>query len=145
MLVRDVMTKSPICCEPIDKLDRVARLMRDQDCGVVPVCDGTKLVGVITDRDITCRGVASGKVPAAVAAADVMTKTVFSIRDDENAEAAIDLMKEKQVRRLPVLDDAGYLVGIVSPSDLAPLFASEHVADFLLAVSYWNRRKVVAA
>ena len=74
MLVRDLMTKSPICCKPGDTLDRVARLMRDQDCGVVPVCDGTKLVGVITDRDVTCRGVAGGKVPAAVAAGDLMVE-----------------------------------------------------------------------
>jgi CBS domain-containing protein len=145
MLVKDVMTKSPVCCKPGDKLDRIAKLMQERDCGVVPVCDGARVVGMITDRDITCRGVASGKPPAAIAVADVMTKTVFSIRDGQSAEAAIDLMKEKQVRRLPVLDEAGHLVGIVAPSDLAPLFASEHDADFLLAVSYWNRRKVVAA
>jgi CBS domain-containing protein len=145
MLVKDVMTTSPVCCKPSDRLDRVAKLMVEHDCGVIPVCDGMNVVGILTDRDITCRAVATGRTPVAVAAADVMTKIVFTIRDDANAQAAIDLMKEKQVRRLPVLNDEGNVAGIISPSDLAPIFASMNVADFLLAVSYWSRRAVSPA
>ncbi len=145
MLVKDVMTISPICCSPSDRLDRVAKLMLEHDCGAIPVCEATKLVGMITDRDITCRAVAIGKTPGSVPVREVMTKTVVAVRQDENVEAAIDLMETKLVRRLPVLNDAGDVVGIVAPSDLAPTMASNNVADFLLAVSYWNRRGVVPA
>ncbi len=143
MLVKDVMTTSPVCCEPSDRLDHVANLMLVHDCGAIPVCEATKLVGMITDRDITCRVVAAGKAPAAVPVSEVMTRTVHTIGQDENVEAAIDLMEAKMIRRLPVLNEEGEPVGIVAPSDLAPTFASSNVADFLLAVSYWNRRNVV--
>jgi CBS domain-containing protein len=144
MLVKDVMTSLPVCCKPADTLDRVATLMREHDCGVVPVCAPTGLVGVITDRDITCRAVANGKTPTAVAVSEVMTKTVHTVRQDDEVQTAIDRMESKQVRRLPVLDDEGHVVGIVAPSDLAPIFASTNVADFLLAVSYWSRKPVAA-
>jgi CBS domain-containing protein len=140
MLVKEVMTSSPICCQPSDTLDRVAKLMVEHDCGAVPVCAGTKLVGIVTDRDIACRAIAAGKTPADVPVEEVMTQPVYTVRQNEDVEAAIDQMKTKQVRRLPVLDDKGQLAGIVAPSDLAPTFASMDVADFLLAVSYWSRR-----
>ena len=145
MLVKDVMTSAPVCCNPDSKVDEVATLMADHDCGIVPVCKDSKLVGVITDRDITCRAVAKGMYPAAVAVRDVMTKKVYTIHQDEDVEAAIALMEVKQVRRLPVVDEDGKVVGIVAPSDLAPTFASTNVADFLLAVSYWSRRPAAAA
>ncbi|MGZ8796102.1 MAG: CBS domain-containing protein [Thermoanaerobaculia bacterium] len=144
MLVKDVMTISPMCCKPSDRLDRVAKLMLEHDCGFIPVCEATKLVGVITDRDITCRAVATGKVPNVVPVSEVMTKTVYTVRQDQDVQAAIELMEAKQIRRLPVLDDEDKVVGIIAPSDLAPTFASTNVADFLLAVSYWKRRTVVS-
>ncbi len=140
MLVKDVMTPSPICCKPADTLDRVAKTMLGHDCGVIPICEGTKLVGVITDRDITCRAVAAGKVPTAVPVSEVMTKIVYTIGQDQDVQAAIELMEARQVRRLPVVNAKGETVGIIAPSDLAPIFASNDVADFLLALSYWNRR-----
>lgn len=145
MLVNDVMTTSPFCCKPSDRLDRVAKLMVDHDCGAIPVCEAKKLVGMITDRDITCRAVATGRTPASIPVSEVMTKPVFAVRQNESVEVAIDLMKTKMIRRLPVVDDAGEIVGIVAPSDLAPTMASNNVADFLLAVSYWNRRRAVSA
>ena len=144
MQVKDVMTASPVCCTPSERLDRVAKLMLDDDCGAIPICGASGLVGIITDRDITCRAVATGK-PADCPVTEVMTTPVFTIRDDDDVELAIDLMKEKQVRRLPVLDADGNVVGIVAPSDLAPIFASMNVGDFLLAVSYWTRRRVGVA
>jgi CBS domain-containing protein len=145
MQVKEVMTRSPICCGPTDTIDEVAKLMRDHDCGVIPVIAGTKIVGVITDRDITCRAVAAGSVPFAIPVKDVMTKTVYTVRENDNVQAAIDLMEEKQVRRLPVVNDQNAIVGVVAPSDLAPIFASTNVADFLLAVSYWTRKGSVSA
>jgi predicted transcriptional regulator len=83
-----------------------------------------------------------GQNPLVVPASEVMTKTVFTIRQDDDIQAAIELMEAKQVRRLPVVNDKNDVVGIVAPSDLAPTFASTDVADFL-AVSYWTRRPTV--
>jgi CBS domain-containing protein len=144
MLIRDVMTESPTCCTPDDSIGRVATLMLQHDCGIVPVCEGRKVVGVITDRDITCRAVAMGIAPADVPVSRVMTSPVYCIHESHDIQDAVDLMEEKQVRRLPVLDDDDQIVGIVAPSDLAPMFASTNVADFLLAVSYWTRKPVAA-
>ena len=145
MLIRDVMTPSPACCGPSDTLDRVAALMLEHDCGAIPVCEASKLVGLITDRDIVCRAVAAGKIPSAVPVADVMTRTVHTLGPDEEVDAAIRLMEGKLIRRVPVVDAGGRVIGIVSPSDLAPTFASSNVADFLLAVSYWNHKAGVPA
>jgi CBS domain-containing protein len=145
MLIKDAMTVSPICCKPDDTLDTVARWMAEHDCGFIPICNlSGKLAGVVTDRDITCRGVAAGNIPTMVRVKDVMTKTVYTIRQDQDVDAAIELMEAKQIRRLPVVDDGGKVVGIIAPSDLAPTFASTNVADFLLAVSYWNRKSAVS-
>jgi len=144
MLIQEAMTSSPVSCKPDDTLDRVAKIMADHDCGVIPVCEGTRVVGVITDRDVTCRAVAAGKIPQNTPVREVMTKPVYTVRQDEDVQAAIDRMEDKQVRRLPVLDDRGNMVGIIAPSDLAPTFASMNVADFLLAVSYWTRKPVAA-
>ena len=144
MLIKDAMTVSPICCRPGDTLDSVAGMMLDHDCGFIPVCDSSKLAGVITDRDITCRAVAAGKNPSSTPIREVMTQPVYTIRQDEDVQAAIELMEARQIRRLPVVDDQGRVVGIIAPSDLAPTFASTNVADFLLAVSYWNRKGAVS-
>ena len=144
MLVKEMMTSSPICCKPADTLDVVANLMREHDCGIIPVCTAAGLAGVITDRDIACRAVAADRMPHDVRVSDVMTKAVYTVPEDANVQNAIDLMKSKQVRRLPVIDRDGQVVGIIAPSDLAPIFASMNVADFLLAVSYWSRSGAAA-
>ena len=139
MLVKDVMSPRLVTCKPADRLDAVAKLMVQRDCGAIPVVDGKSLAGIVTDRDITCRGVATGRTPAAIPVSDVMTRAVVTIRDNESVDEAIDLMKTKQIRRVLVVDAKGQLVGIVAPSDLAPVFASTNVADFLLSVSYWKQ------
>lgn len=144
MLVKDVMTTAPTVCKSSDSVERVAKLMLEHDCGAIPVIDGTKLVGMITDRDITLRVVAAGTAAAGVTAGKVMSRRVFTVRQDQDVQNAIDLMKENQVRRLPVVNAAGVVVGIVAPSDLAPTFASMNVADFLLAVSYWTHKSHAA-
>lgn len=140
MQVKDVMTTSPVCCDPKDSVERVAQMMREHDCGAIPVCDGNELAGMITDRDIACRAAASGKPLATLPVRDVMSWPVFTVHQDCDVQVAIDTMEAKKVRRLPVVDDDGKVAGIVAPSDLAPIFASMNVADFLLAVSYWTPR-----
>lgn len=130
MFVKDVMTAAPICCLPNDSVEHVARLMAQHDCGVIPVCGGGRIAGLITDRDVACRAVASGKLLSELPVAEMMTKTVFTVREDDDVQVAIDTMETKQVRRLPVVDKNGKVVGIIAPSDLAPIFASMNVADF---------------
>ncbi len=145
MWIKDLMTRYPTYCRPDDSLESVAKLMVERDCGVIPVCRGRKVVGVVTDRDITCRAVAEGKLPSEVPVSEIMSSPVYCVHETEDVQAAVDLMEAKQVRRLPVLDEDDDLAGIVAPSDLAPMFASTNVADFLLAVSYWTRKPAAAA
>ena len=145
MLINDVMTRYPAYCRPDDSVESVAKLMLERDCGVIPVCEGRRVIGVITDRDITCRGVAAGTSAMDAPVREIMSSPVYCVHEHDDVQAAVDLMEEKQVRRLPVLDERDELVGIIAPSDLAPLFASTNVADFLLAVSYWTRKPVAAA
>jgi CBS domain-containing protein len=142
--MKDLMTRYPAYCRPDDSLENVSKLMLERDCGIIPVCRGSRVVGVITDRDITCRGVATGRIPSEVPVSEIMSSPVYCVHDRDDVQAAVDLMEEKQVRRLPVLDENDDLVGIVAPSDLAPMFASTNVADFLLAVSYWTRKPLAA-
>lgn len=137
MRVKDVMTSSPICCKPSDSVEQVAKMMREHDCGAIPVCSANALLGMITDRDVACRAAADGKTSRPVR--EIMTTPVFTVHQDDDVQVAIDTMEARQVRRLPVVDDGGNVAGIIAPSDLAPIFASMNVADFLLAVSYWSR------
>lgn len=144
MLIKNVMTRTPACCSPSDKLDTVAKLMLDHDCGEIPVCDGTKLVGVITDRDITTRAVAAGKVPATVPVSEVMTKNVYTIAEDAKVDAALDLMNERLVRRLPVVDKSGTIVGIISHADLIAKVPTLKVARVLQTISRKTRKEAPA-
>lgn len=144
MLIRNVMTPNPICCRPSDRLDFVAKLMVKHNCGEIPVCDGTKLVGVITDRDITCRAVAAGKSPSAVAASEVMSKNVVTVTDDQKLDVALGLMDQKLVRRLPVVDRYGAVVGIISHADLIAKTPTLKVARALKTISRKTRKNAAA-
>ena len=145
MLIKDVMTAAPTCCEPFDTLDQVAKLMADYDCGEIPVCDGTKLLGVITDRDITCRVVATGKIPAAVKARDIMTRNVVTIGEHAKLDEALELMEQELVRRLPVVSDDGGIVGIVSQADLMAKAPTLKVARAMKNVAKKTRPHASAA
>jgi len=144
MLIRDVMTGNPACCKPSDKLDSVAQLMFERDCGEIPVCDGTNLVGVITDRDITCRAVAAGLAPERVAVSEIMTRDVYSVLPDEKLDAALDLMEKRMVRRLPVVDKNGAIIGIVSQTDLVAKIPTLEVARAIKAMSKRSRKRMHA-
>jgi CBS domain-containing protein len=143
MLIKDVMTDRPMCCKPADKIDVVARLMMENDIGEIPVCDEGRIVGVITDRDITCRVVAVGRTPEAVRVSEVMTKNVVTINEDATLEEAFDLMKEKLVRRLPVVDK-GKVIGIVSQADMVAKSPTFKVARAIKSVSKKTRREARA-
>ena len=121
MQVREVMTKGPVCCLPDTSLKDVARLMLEFDCGQIPVVDSDarRPIGVITDRDITCRAVARGRSPLTLSAKDCMTSPAVTVTPDTSVEECCRLMEERQVRRLPVVDEGGACCGIVSQADLA--------------------------
>jgi CBS domain-containing protein len=116
MNVRDVMTKNPLTAAPGDNLQTVAKIMRDEDTGVVPIVEKGKLIGIVTDRDIVIRCVAEGKFDAK--ATEASSDDVVTVTADMSIADAADLMAEHQIRRLPVVD-GDKLVGIVSLGDIA--------------------------
>jgi CBS domain-containing protein len=114
------MTSSPCCCSPSDTVQDVARMMRDYDCGSIPVVDTETecIVGVVTDRDLSVRGLAAGKLGDA-RVGDVMTARPFCCRADAAVRDIERTMSDHQVRRVPIVDAEGRCVGIVSQADLA--------------------------
>lgn len=120
MKIKEVMTLDVMTCKTTDTLSDCARMMKEFNVGETPIVDDNKkLVGIITDRDITVRAVAAGADPNNVMIADFMTPSPVTITPDTNVEDAADMMADVQVRRLPVVDDNGGLIGIVSLGDLA--------------------------
>ncbi|HEV8715397.1 MAG TPA: CBS domain-containing protein, partial [Candidatus Binatia bacterium] len=119
MQVKEVMTHNPEVVRPEALLQEVAEKMRALDVGVLPVCDGDQLIGLLTDRDITVRATAVGCDPTLIQVCDVMTSHLVYCFEDQDITEAAKLMKEQQVRRLPVLNHHHRLVGIVSLDDLA--------------------------
>ena len=117
--VSEIMSTDVQVIEPQDTLRHAARLMQDRNVGALPVWDGNRLLGMLTDRDITIRCVAVGLDPAQTCVSDVMTADVEFCTSDQDTEEVMRLMGDQQVRRLPVLNAEGKLVGIVSLGDLA--------------------------
>jgi CBS-domain-containing membrane protein len=140
---RDVMTGNVIMVHPADAVERAARLMREYDCGAVPVVDDDdRLIGMVTDRDITVRLVARGVDVRRAFVDDCMTDEAFACNVNDSIETCMRVMSRHQVRRLPIVDERGRVVGIVSQGDLAR-HAGERpgrgerraMADVLCAVS----------
>ena len=117
--VGEIMTRSVAIVQQDDTLQHAAQKMKSLNIGSLPVCDGDAMVGVVTDRDITVRGVAAGMVPQEARVSDVMTADVRWCSESDSVQQAMDLMGEAQVRRLAVLSEDRKIVGIVSLGDLA--------------------------
>ncbi len=129
MLVRDVMTHGAECVRPANSLVEAAQKMKNLDVGPLPVCgDNDRLVGMITDRDITVRAVAQACDPRTTTVKDVMTPDVVYCFEDQDVQEAARLMQEHQVRRLVVLNRDKRFVGIVSLGDLAVEAGDEKLA-----------------
>lgn len=130
--VRDVMTEQVTIVRPDAPLQDVARIMRDEDIGSVPVADNDTLVGMVTDRDIVVRGVANGGVESTMAR-DVMSPQIRYCLEDQSVDEALRDMGDLQLRRLPVVDRNMHVVGIVSLGDLSrgarPAEAGESLKD----------------
>ncbi|HYC36480.1 MAG TPA: CBS domain-containing protein [Usitatibacter sp.] len=117
MRLADVMTPNPRCVELSDTLQDVAKIMRDEDTGAVPVVEDGRVVGMVTDRDIVIRAVADGDYEATVD--DIVTDDVVTATADMSTGDAAELMSEHQIRRLPIVDEDENIIGIVSIGDLA--------------------------
>lgn len=118
--VREVMTPNPECVSEDARVQDAARIMKEQDTGVVPVIDSNKkIVGLITDRDIVVRGLADGKDCANMSVRELMTKQVRSVREDEPIDKVLTMMSSAEVRRMPVVNSKDEIVGIVSLGDIA--------------------------
>jgi CBS domain-containing protein len=122
MNVKNIMTPNPVCCTPESKLEDVAKLMVEHDCGCLPVVENSsnnKPVGMITDRDITVRTVAEGRNPLELTVADAMTPSAISITPETSVEECCEVMEKNQIRRVAVVDENGACCGIVAQADVA--------------------------
>ena len=118
MKIRDIMSTDLACATPQTTVREVANMMRQEDCGSIPIARDGQLMGIITDRDITIRVVAEGRDPGAVQVEDVMTPDVATVSPDEDTDEALERMSLEQVRRLPVVE-GDHLVGLVAMGKLA--------------------------
>ncbi len=137
MTCSDVMTKNPKTCAPTDFVPQAAQLMKSEDVGPIPIVgDNGKLEGIITDRDIVLKVVAEGRDPKTTKLADVMSTDLIMCASDGDIEETLDLMEDNQIRRIPVVDATGRLVGIISQADIATrLDDSEKTAELVEDIS----------
>jgi CBS domain-containing protein len=133
--VRDVMTARPHCAAPDTPLSQVAELMEAEDVGAIPILDGEKLAGMITDRDIVVRAIARGKDPRGMPAREVWSRELVTVGPDHDLSDALQLMAQHQIRRLPVVDDGNQLVGMVSQADVALEAKDKSVGGMLAEIS----------
>ena len=117
--VQDVMTTNPTSVVSDNPVVEAARIMKEKDVGIVPVVEGGRLVGTVTDRDIAVRVVAEGKDPHSVRVREIASTDVVTVDPQQDLDEALRLMASHQVRRLPVVEEGGKLVGIVAQADVA--------------------------
>jgi CBS domain-containing protein len=141
---REIMTSNVQTATRSMSLREVATLMRDGDMGSIPVVEDGKLVGIVTDRDIVVRSIADGK-DASSPISEAMTTEIFSVRPDDFVFEAIRIMGDKQVRRVPVVDENGALAGIIAIADVALEMEDEReIAETLEEISsgsaFWSKK-----
>jgi CBS domain-containing protein len=119
MKVSQLMTKNVSVADLETTLEEIATMMRDEDAGAIPVLDDDNLVGIVTDRDIVLRCIAEGRDPVGTTSEEILSGDLTTIRPNDDIDAAAHLMAQRQVRRLPVVDESGKLVGMLSLGDIA--------------------------
>jgi CBS domain-containing protein len=135
MKVKDVMHRGVVCVEPTATVKEIAIRMRDSDIGAIPVRADGRLVGIITDRDVACRGVADKADIGKMTAQEIMSKHVVCCSPDDDLDLAIDAMEASQIRRLPVTDSHKKIVGMLSLGDLSRGVGKDKSGEVLRAVS----------
>ena len=119
--IKDAMTSNPCSIDAGQNVAYAAKMMRDEDVGIAPIVEGDKLIGTVTDRDITIRVVAEGRDPEQTKVEDVMSRDLVTIDPQQDLDEALRLMAQHQVRRIPVVEEDGRLVGVVAQADVARL------------------------
>ncbi len=135
----EVMTRQPVCCEPGDSVNRAADMMRQHDVGSLPVIESkaeARLVGIVTDRDLVTKVVAANRDVKSATVRDAMTPNPVSVKEDDDLQQAMSLMKDRQVRRMPVVDNSGRLSGIIAQADVATrVHRDEQTGQLVEAIS----------
>ena len=133
--VHEVMTDRPRVVTPETPVSEAAQLMKNDDIGSLPILDGEQLAGMLTDRDIVIRAVAEGKDPRGMPVREVASRELVTVNADEELSRALQLMASQQVRRLPVVDDDGRLVGILAQADVAVEAKEKDVGEMVEEIS----------
>ena len=133
--VHEVMTDRPRVVTPETTVSEAAQLMKNDDIGSLPILDGEQLAGMVTDRDIVIRAVADGKDPRGMPVREVASRELVTVNADEELSSALQLMASQQVRRLPVVDDDGRLVGILAQADVAVEAKEKDVGEMVEEIS----------
>ena len=135
----DVMTREPVCCEPGDSVTQVASVMKREDVGSVPVVesrDGRKLIGIVTDRDLVVKVLAAGSAIEKATVRDAMTSQPASCLESDDVSKAVQLMSDRQVRRMPIVDATGRLTGIIAQADVATrVHSDQRTGELVEAIS----------
>jgi CBS domain-containing protein len=133
--IRELMTVKPRTVKAGDSVVEAAKLMRGEDAGLAPIVDGDRLVGVVADRDIAIRVVAEGRDPQSTKVEEVASQNVVTIDPQQDLDEALRLMAQHQLRRLPVVEEDGKLVGIVAQADVARHADSERTGQVVEEIS----------
>jgi CBS domain-containing protein len=133
--VREFMTDRPRCVTPETPVSEAAELMASEDVGSLPILEGEKLTGVVTDRDIVIRAVAKKKDPQGMPVREVASRDLVTVRPEEDLSEALKLMASYQVRRLPVVDEDNRLIGVLAQADVAKGAKEKAVGEMLEEIS----------
>jgi len=117
--VQELMTRNPCSIDADKSVTYAAKMLRDEDVGLAPIVDGGRLVGTVTDRDIAIRVVAEGKDPESTKVKEIASINLVTVDPQQDLDEALKLMAKHQVRRLPVIEEGGRLVGLVAQADIA--------------------------
>jgi CBS domain-containing protein len=133
--IKELMTVKPRTVKTGDSIVDAAKLMKGEDAGVAPIVDGDRLVGVITDRDIAIRVVAEGRDPQSTKVEEVASRNLVTVDPQQDLDEALRLMAQHQVRRLPVVEEDGKLVGILAQADVARHADSSRTGEVVEEIS----------
>ncbi len=139
MKVKDVMHKGVVWVRPDTSLAQIAKKMRNEDIGAIPVGENDRLVGMVTDRDICCRALGNRREVKKLTARDVMSKPILYCRTNQSIDEAVRLMQRKRVRRLPVINEKKRMVGMLALGDVARKAATRLSGEIIKAVSAHHR------
>ena len=133
--IRNAMTSNPCSIDAGKSVAYAAKMMRDEDVGIAPIVEGDRLVGTVTDRDIAIRVVAEGKSPESITVGEIASRELVTVDPQQDLDEALRLMARHQIRRLPVVEEDGKLVGIVAQADIARNASDAQTGDLVEDIS----------